>query len=151
MWHSKFQQLYGQVRPNATCFCGLSVVRQENICFICLYSKTYTQNKDINVVYVCLYVLSLCSAERSCRSLIFRIKNSSSFIGVLTEVQNGDKWPTVTHVAIRDPQKFGETLSVLSANSTIYKDLVPANLKLWPWLLHILPSFQAWARRFWPF
>lgn len=55
------------------------------------------------------------------------------FIVVLTEVQNGDKWPSLTHVTIGEPQRLGEMSSGLSANFEMCKDLVTVNTFTWWW------------------
>lgn len=117
-----------------------------------LEKKVYTEHtqKQKQWCFMCVAV---------CAFFVFiwkvRVESSESdrgtFILVLTEVQNGDRWPSLTPVTILDPQRLWEASSVLSVNITMCRDLVPATCshgdELWPWLLSTLPSFQGWVRK----
>lgn len=101
--------------------------------------------------YVCSCMCFLCVQLKGHVRVQCSESDRGTFLLVLTEVQNGDRWPSLTHVTILDPQRLWEASSVLSVNFTMCRHLVPATCShedgLWPWLPSILPSFQGWVRK----
>ena len=99
-------------------------------------------------VFVCTFFLF---SWKVLQGVMFRIKNVLFFIVVLNEVQNGDKWPSLTHVTIGVSETWGDFFRLISKLWNVQRSScsqhIQMMMKLWPWLLSFLPFFKAWASR----
>lgn len=108
-WHYLF--VYGNPRKHLFYF----------LKHLACLSETYTQNiytsKRPSVVDVCFYVLFLCSAESSCKCVLFRIKQWLFYCSL----DWGAEWRQMTNSSTCDNKKSSEVLgNFVSLNSKLH-------------------------------